>query len=570
MLFRLVRPVKRTGSRNRQFVRRIPSDVRSKATGLKLSIPVGGQTQSVIISPRAQAVRLSLRTDDPTEVKVRLAQIDAYLENVWRALREDTPVSLTHRQATALAGELYRAWADGVGRERATAIVHTPGVGWQREPNTHVSSGEWDAILGRWEKMGSFDEIGSADDPSVLEKPLGAIVNRLLLAKGIRRVDEPTRAILLVAFWQAMRDAAKTRKRNAQGDYSPDTTLQRFPEWVAPTVHADFLPPQSAKALPTAVARVSLKGLVEAWWVEAKASGRKPSTHENYANTIATFVSYLGHDDASRVTRDDVVGFKDHRLATINPRNGLPISARTVNDSDLVALKTIFGWAKANGKMNTNPAEGVTIKVGKQPKLRSKGFTDEEAEAVLSAALRLRQGQEKPKTFAAKQWVPWLCAYTGARVGELAQLRKEDIRCEGTNWIAKITPDAGTVKTNEARDVVLHEHLVELGFTAFVKGAAPGHLFLTPSSSGDVSGPLQGVKNRLAEFVRTVVADKNVAPNHAWRHRFKTVGIEAGIEHRILDAIQGHRPRNVAEGYGEVRIKAQAAAMAKMPRYEIS
>jgi hypothetical protein len=86
---------------------------------------------------------------------------------------------------------------------------------------------------------------------------------------------------------------------------------------------------------------------------------------------------------------------------------------------------------------------------------------------------------------------------------------------------------------------------------------------------GAASGPLQGVKNRIAEFVRTVVPDKNVAPSHGWRHRFKTVGIEAGIEHRILDAIQGHRPRNVAEGYGEVTIKTQAAAIAKLPRYKV-
>jgi len=70
-----------------------------------------------------------------------------------------------------------------------------------------------------------------------------------------------------------------------------------------------------------------------------------------------------------------------------------------------------------------------------------------------------------------------------------------------------------------------------------------------------VAGPLQGVKNRIAEFVRTVVSDKNVAPSHAWRHRFKTTGIEAGIEHRILDAIQGHSPRSVAEGYGDVTIR---------------
>jgi hypothetical protein len=94
MLFRLVRPVKRTGSRYRYFTRRIPSDVRSKATGLKLSIPVGDQTQPVTITARAQSVRLSLRTDNPAEVKARLVAVDAYLENVCRALREDAPVSV--------------------------------------------------------------------------------------------------------------------------------------------------------------------------------------------------------------------------------------------------------------------------------------------------------------------------------------------------------------------------------------------------------------------------------------------------------------------------------------------
>lgn len=110
---------------------------------------------------------------------------------------------------------------------------------------------------------------------------------------------------------------------------------------------------------------------------------------------------------------------------------------------------------------------------------------------------------------------------------------------------------------------------MDYGFTKFVKHAPVGHLFLTPASSGDVLGPLQGLKNRLAEFVRTVIPDKNVAPNHGWRHRFKTIGIDAGIEHRVLDAIQGQSPRNVAEGYGEVSIKAQARAIAKIPRYKV-
>ena len=51
--------------------------------------------------------------------------------------------------------------------------------------------------------------------------------------------------------------------------------------------------------------------------------------------------------------------------------------------------------------------------------------------------------------------------------------------------------------------------------------------------------------------------------------RINTVGIEANIEHRILDAIQGRGRRHVAEVSGEVAIKTQVAAIAKLPRYKV-
>jgi len=76
-------------------------------------------------------------------------------------------------------------------------------------------------------------------------------------------------------------------------------------------------------------------------------------------------------------------------------------------------------------------------------------------------------------------------------------------------------------------------------------------------------------KNRVTDFVRTIVTDPNVPPNHGWRHKFKTVGIEAGMEERILDAIQGHKPRTVGGGYGRVTLKAKADAMRQFPRYEM-
>jgi integrase len=257
---------------------------------------------------------------------------------------------------------------------------------------------------------------------------------------------------------------------------------------------------------------VTLTGILDGWWREAQSTGRKPSTHESYSNTVAGLVAFLGHDDAKLVSPEDIVRFKDHRLSSINARTGKPISAKTVKDSDLSGLKTLFGWAVANRKLTANPVSGITIKLGKPQKLRSKGLTEEEAKAILTAALRVTRGGESAGTFTAKRWVPWLAAYTGARVGELAQLRKQDVRREEGHWTIRLTPEAGTIKTNEARTVVLHPHLVELGFPAFVEAATPGHLFLQVSKSGDVLGPLQGLKNRLSEFVRTVVSDPNVAP----------------------------------------------------------
>jgi integrase len=499
------------------------------------------------------AVRCSLRTNDPSEAKRRQANAAAYAETVWRGLREDQPVALTNREATALAGRLYRAWALGEGRERTSAAAYSRETGWQSDEITpEEQEAAFAAAVVRLKE--------SAESQLELETSLGRLVDRLLLSEGIAAVDAASRSTLLTAFYKALVQALELRERNAAGDYLPDPYADRFPEWK-PRIE------DRAAALPRA-GFVSLSALVEEWWKEAQASGRKPSTYESYRNTMARFVAFLKHDDARRVTPADIVAFKDHRLASTH--RGRRVSAKTVKDSDLAGLKTIFAWAVANRKLPSNPAEGVTIKIGKRVKLRAKGFSDEEAQALLSAASRYAgTKKEQRRTVAAKRWVPWLCAYNGSRVGEMAQLRKDDMRREGTVWVLRITPEAGTVKTNEARDAVLHSHLIEQGFPDFVQAAPPGHLFLRPGAKGEVRGPLRGLKNRLAEFARSVVRDPNVAPNHGWRHRFKTIGMEAGIDHRILDAIQGQTPRSVSETYGEVTVKTMAIAMEKVPRIPV-
>jgi hypothetical protein len=92
---------------------RIPADVRQRATGRTPTIPLGSETVSLKVTERTMAVRFSLRSRDPAEAKIRQAHAAAQLETDMAGLRRDKPVVLSNRQAHALAGELYRAWADG-------------------------------------------------------------------------------------------------------------------------------------------------------------------------------------------------------------------------------------------------------------------------------------------------------------------------------------------------------------------------------------------------------------------------------------------------------------------------
>lgn len=174
MLFRLVAPVQRKDSRNQQFTKRIPADVRDRAIGTRLALPVGDTTKLVTITANTQSIRVSLETSDPATVKIRQAELAAYVEQVFAALRADKPVSLTNKQAHALAGRLYRSWAGGEGKERSMSVVLEDGE-WVRDDGNDLP-GEAEAV---WEATAAYlDRHGSAD---TLEQPLGAIVDRLLI-----------------------------------------------------------------------------------------------------------------------------------------------------------------------------------------------------------------------------------------------------------------------------------------------------------------------------------------------------------------------------------------------------
>lgn len=325
---------------------------------------------------------------------------------------------------------------------------------------------------------------------------------------------------------------------------------------------------QQRQAARIASVPVSIGALLDRYLKEREVA---PATEKVWRRHIAHFIAFLGHDDAARVKLADVVAWKE-KLLEEPSGGGKPRSVRTVRDSYLAVVRSVFSWAASNGKIAHNPAAGVTVGGKRKPSIRDRGFTADEARMILSAALTLPPPRLSPERKLARRWVPWICAYTGARVNEITQLRAEDVKREGAVWTIYITPEAGSTKNGKARTVALHPHLLDQGFLRAIAGAT-GPLFYDPTlyRGGSKGNPqYKKVGEYLARWVREEgVADPNVWPNHGWRHRFKTEARRAGIDAETRDAIQGHVPRTEGEAYGEMPIEVIWAAIRKLPRHRI-
>ena len=205
-------------------------------------------------------------------------------------------------------------------------------------------------------------------------------------------VDDLGQIRLTKAIAAAKQRAGLLLREQAQGNLDQPTPLR-----AAQSPRAEPLKP-----LP-------LDELVDGWAAEKRPVAK---TVYEWRRTIRQFTDFLGHDDARRVTADDVLGWKNALVAAGR-------RPKTIRDAQLAPLRAVLRWAMDNRKLDSNPAERVTIGVKLKAGEGRRSFDDEEAIVVLSAALKAKDP--------VLRWVPQLCAYTGARVSEVCQLRREDV-----------------------------------------------------------------------------------------------------------------------------------------------
>jgi integrase len=477
--------------------------------------------------------------------------VEARIKNI-RAEQKGGGRTLTPMQARALAGDWYLWWT---ARQLAkpSPIAHWNefrdrlfGRAWAgAESEGDPEDRDWNAAA-FWSE--NFDARGPA---RAMAADYGE-TSQFLHSKRLT-LEPPARELFLDYACQDMFDALDLLIRRAKGDYSEDTHPKEFPKFER-----------------TADPGLTAWSLFERWVTQM---GPATSTVDRWRAVFLKLQKDFPNHSAATFTSEEVKAWLDGLISEER-------SARTVNDVWRVAGRRVFGWAVDQKLINHNPFADVKVPVPRKRTNRdTKAFTDDEIKIILKASAAISKPR-LTKGEAVRRWVPWLCAYTGARAGEITQLRGVDVVEQKGVSAIRITPDAGSTKAGKPRAVPLHEHLIEQGFLDYVKATGRGPLFYNePKGSSkdaqeDITNPKRprAVTARvdLADWVREIgIKDREVKPNHAWRETFKQIGHRHDISERILDAIAGHAPISVGRGYGLPTLADMAAALKKFPRYEI-
>jgi integrase len=198
-----------------------------------------------------------------------------------------------------------------------------------------------------------------------------------------------------------------------------------------------------------APAEFSLEALCRLW-----EKVREPKHPRKSRSIVELLKTVIGDIPYNTITRDHIIEFREHmvKMGTLT---------RRTQKGYLSRLKSMFSAARSESKIQDNPVEGVNIN-GKpiQDKVdNDKPFTGAEIKLVLEKAAEIRFGcTSRVDRHEETMWALRVLAYTGARPGEVLQLRKRDVYLDGGVPIIYVRQDheEQSVKTGQSRKVPIH------------------------------------------------------------------------------------------------------------------
>lgn len=261
---------------------------------------------------------------------------------------------------------------------------------------------------------------------------------------------------------------------------------------------------------------------------------------------VISFLKALPPNANKRFPNMTLTQARDHAVKSALP--GLaPQTVASYNQN----FSAILNWGQATGwniKANTKGLE-----LSRKAQVKRRGFTPSELRMIFGALARVRE--ERPTRF----WVPALALYTGARAGEICQLRAHDLIPIDDVWCLNLTefdedgmrvPGKSLKTPSSERFVPLHPELIAAGVLELPLRSSD-LLFsdLQPGRSGHYS---EGMSKWFGRFLDSVDLRSRSLVFHSFRHGFRDAcRMAEGIPQETIDALGGWTSEGQATRYGD-------------------
>jgi integrase len=263
---------------------------------------------------------------------------------------------------------------------------------------------------------------------------------------------------------------------------------------------------------------------------------------------------------------NDVRAFRGMKFREVIAANAAekkpPISQKNINRY-LSAVGGFANWLLANDFNQQDVMKGMYLVLDKRKRTRFP-FTSEQLVAIFQSPMFHRCGgdknEHKPGDIEIRDWRYWLpliSLYSGARLGEIAQLLTADVRGIHGVWVFHVTQEGSDQKSTKTpgsqRVVPMHPKLIELGFLDYLKAmqaAKSVQLFpeLVPDTRGFISGRSSSFFN---DYFRRIGVKKDRSVNfHSFRHGMADAFRRAGYLDEQFGLLLGHAKHTTTGQYG--------------------
>jgi integrase len=470
----------------------------------------------------------SLGTTDLRTANARIAIVSLELEQEW----------------IRLGVEAKRSPGTGPGR---SPLTHQDLFAIQRE--THIQTRDANieepggnlATL-RWASRAA--QALESDDQAELDRTAREILTE---AGGVAPTDAQVKTFKPLLI-EARTDGYLDIARAARGSFGDNPKLADLPKRTKPKI--DII-----EAFEHYCSQSHIKGQLDG------------PTAKRWRPVINRFIEWSQHRDLARVTPQDAIKWRDHAL-----KNG--ITPKGVRDVWIAAPKAVASHMVDALRLETNPFAGIKVKGVKAWKEDDeRGFSPTQALTILTATLATPSHLTSTEMKMARRWVPWICAYTGARVNEITSLLPSDMQLVSGHWCFVLRPEI--TKGKRIRRVPVHKHLREQGFLKYVeeRRRIDKPLFYEPARArgGKGANPQwHKVAERLGEWVHKTVKISDVQPNHGWRHLWRERVRGTKMKPEMCDYMCGHEGKSgTGSQYGKWQVPALAKQMAMFPRFKV-